>query len=103
MPDQKSTHERLLINAADCELIGSLSVDAAPRATFRRLAAQFRDLALKVKAEMARGIPTALVSDSEFLLQNAKEIRELAFKYPEESIRTELLRMAKEFEDLAET
>lgn len=54
MQDLKARLEKLLTDAADCELIGSLATDTAKRATFRRLAEQFRIMAEELKAEIAR-------------------------------------------------
>ena len=54
MHDLKAQLEKLLTDAADCELIASLSPDLAKRVTFRRLADQLRGLAAGIKTEIAR-------------------------------------------------
>jgi hypothetical protein len=54
MQDLKDRLEKMMADAADCELIGSLATDAAKRAMFRRLAEQFRAMAEELKAGIAR-------------------------------------------------
>lgn len=49
MSDYKERIEKLEIDAADCELIGNLASDEAKRATFLRIAAQFRATAEQLK------------------------------------------------------
>ncbi len=53
MKDLKSKLEKLLTEAQDCDLIGNLATDSAKRATFRRMAAQFREMAEELKADIA--------------------------------------------------
>ena len=54
MDELKTRLEKLLADAEDCELISRLAEDVTKRATFRRLAAQFRKMADEVKAEIAK-------------------------------------------------
>jgi len=54
MDELKARLEKLLADAEDCELIGRLAEDVAKRATFRRLAEQFRAMAEEVKATIAQ-------------------------------------------------
>ena len=54
MQDLKARLEKLMADAAECELICNLATDTAKRATFRRLAEQFRSMADEIKAEIAR-------------------------------------------------
>ena len=53
MQDLVAKREKLLQEAADCELIGSLTHDAKKRETFRNLAIQLKILANGVAAEIA--------------------------------------------------
>ena len=99
MRDFKERIDKLLTDAADCELIGNLAGDPTKRTSFRHLAGQFRTIALRLKAEMEGAAPPE--SEREFLLRNAKEFRELAAVSHEDEIRTGLLRIAAEFEQLA--
>ena len=52
MQDFKAKLEKLLAEAEDCDLIGNLAGDAAKRATFRRLAAQLREMAGQLHTEL---------------------------------------------------
>jgi hypothetical protein len=54
MEELKARLEKLLADAEDCELISRLADDIAKRATFRRLAEQFRAMAEEVKATIAQ-------------------------------------------------
>lgn len=54
MQDLKDRLDKLLADAADCELIGNLAHDISKRATFRRLAEQFHAMADEVRAEIAQ-------------------------------------------------
>ena len=45
--------EKLIADAAECDMISNLAADAAKRASFRRLAEQYRQMAEEVKAEIA--------------------------------------------------
>src|SRR5689334_23345462 len=99
MQDFKSRYEKLLTDAADCELIGGLAVDQTKRASFRRLAEQLHDIAAQLKADMDGGAaPEQPISDREFLLRHAKECRDLAAASDEAKIRADPIRMAEEFE-----
>ena len=51
--DLKSRMEKLLADAADCDLIASSAADLRKRATFRRMAEQFRVMAAELKSEIA--------------------------------------------------
>ncbi len=53
MQDLKAKLEHLLEEAQDCDLIGNLATDPAKRATFRRMAAQFRAMAEQLEADIA--------------------------------------------------
>jgi hypothetical protein len=53
MKDLQARREKLLVDAADCELICNLAPDAGKRATFRRLARQLRQMADYIDAEIA--------------------------------------------------
>jgi hypothetical protein len=59
MKDLQAKLEQLLAEAHDCELIGNLATDQAKRTTFRRMAAQFREMADELKADIAARIATA--------------------------------------------
>ena len=54
MKDLQAKLERLLADAHDCDLIGNLATDHDKRATFRRMAAQFREMAEQLRADIAR-------------------------------------------------
>ena len=94
----------LLSDADDCDLIGNLASDAANRRTFRKLAHAFRQIAEELKRDIDRRKAgpdqrsLREMSDREFLLHQAREFRELAAGVAEESIRSELLRLASDFE-----
>jgi hypothetical protein len=49
----KNRMEKLLADAADCDLIAGLAADIRKRATFRRMAEQFRTMATELKREIA--------------------------------------------------
>jgi hypothetical protein len=99
---------RLLSDAADCDLIGHLATDGAKRTTFRRLAQEFRQIAEELKRDIDRRKAgpdqrsLREMSDREFLLHQARAFRELAAGIAEESIRSELLRLASDFEARAD-
>ena len=46
MRDFKYRIDKLLVDAADCEMIGRLATDQGVATSFRRLATQFRDIAV---------------------------------------------------------
>ena len=54
MQDLTSKREKFLQEAADCELIGNLAVDAKKRETFRNLAVQLKKLADDLEAEIVK-------------------------------------------------
>ena len=54
MQDLQARLEKLETDAADCELIGSLANDAHKRATFRRLAQDYTEMAARIRAEIDR-------------------------------------------------
>jgi hypothetical protein len=54
MHDLRARHQKLLVDAADCEMIGALASDAEKRETFRRLAQDLRKLAEDLHAEIIR-------------------------------------------------
>lgn len=54
MKDLLERRDKLLADAADCDLISRLAADQAKRAMFRRLAEQCRQMADELKAEIAR-------------------------------------------------
>jgi hypothetical protein len=56
MKDLKAKLDHLLAEAHDCDLIGNLATDQAKRATFRRMAEQFREMAEQLKADIAARI-----------------------------------------------
>ena len=113
MQDLKDRREKLLAEATDCELIGNLATDDAKRATFRRLAQQFRTIAEQLKADMDQGGMTTAqavrlahlraMPDDAFLRQQATTCRELAACTTDKNIQAELQRLANEFEEKART
>ena len=56
MKDLQAKLEQILAEAHDCDLIGNLATDQAKRATFRRMAAQFHEMAKELKADIAARI-----------------------------------------------
>jgi hypothetical protein len=53
MEDLKARLEKLLTEAADCDLIGKLATDPNKRALFQKLATDLRGLARDVEAVIA--------------------------------------------------
>jgi hypothetical protein len=53
MEDLNTRHEKLLIEAVDCELIGKLATDLKKRALFQKLANDLRSMARDVEAVIA--------------------------------------------------
>jgi hypothetical protein len=51
--DLKAQREKLLANAADCELIANLASEQKKRATFRQLAEQLHQMAAELGKEIA--------------------------------------------------
>ena len=54
MQDLKSRYEKVLADAAECELIRSLATDPDKRKMFSDLAAQYQQMAEALKQEIAR-------------------------------------------------
>jgi hypothetical protein len=52
--DLKKRYEKVLADAAECDLIGSLAADKEKREMFRALAAQYRRMAEALKQEIER-------------------------------------------------
>jgi len=101
MRDFKDRIDKLMVDAADCELIGRLATDQSKRSSFRHLADQFRTIAARLKAEMDGVAVQSPETERVFLLRYAKDFRDLAAASHEENIRAGLLKMAEEFEQLA--
>lgn len=95
MPDLKLKLERLLVDAADCQLIGNLASDAAKREEFRQRAAEFTRLAELVKAQIGER-PRA--SDVAFLREHAQACRHLATGVADETMGASLMDLAAELE-----
>jgi len=53
MQDVKARYEKLITDAADCELIANLATDPAKREAFQQLARQARRMADEFAAEIA--------------------------------------------------
>ena len=56
MQDMKVHHEKLLADAAECELISRLATDAAKRDLFARLAQHLKMLASEIDRAIAQRI-----------------------------------------------
>ena len=97
MPDLKDKLDRLLADAADCELIGRLAADAVKRNEFRQRAEKFRALAEEVRAQ----VTARPRSDIEFLLQQAERCRGLASGLADENMKADLTALASELESKA--
>jgi len=52
MLDLKTKIERLIADADDCELISRLATDVSKRASFRRLAEQYRKMAKQLQDDL---------------------------------------------------
>ena len=59
MKDLLDKREKLLQEAAECELIGSLAQDAKKRETFRSLAVQLKQLADELAEEISERLRPA--------------------------------------------
>jgi len=57
--DMQARLTKLLDDANDCDLIGNLATDPSKRATFRRLAHEFREMAAQLRADIAASQPQA--------------------------------------------
>jgi hypothetical protein len=53
MKDMQAKLSKLLDEANDCDLIGNLATDPRKRATFRRLAHEYRVMAAELRADIA--------------------------------------------------
>jgi hypothetical protein len=61
MHDFKARHEKLLKEAAECDLIANLTTDVEKRALFEKLARDYREMAKdieKIIASRSGGMPT---------------------------------------------
>lgn len=54
MRDMRAKLESLMTEAADCELIANLATDPAKRATFERMARQYRTMIEELKADIGK-------------------------------------------------
>ena len=54
MQDLKARYEKVLADAAECDLIGSLAADEEKRQMFRSLGEQYRRMAEALKQEISR-------------------------------------------------
>jgi hypothetical protein len=54
MEDLKNRLEKVLADADDCELISNLAPDVKKRATFRRLAGDYRAMARRIRSQMGK-------------------------------------------------
>jgi hypothetical protein len=97
MPDLKNKLDKLLSDAADCQMIGSLAADPNTRADYRRRAEEFRALAEQLRSQLIER-PR---SDSEFLLQQALRCRRLAETLADAALKTDVLDLAAELERTA--
>lgn len=52
--DIRARIEKLLADAADCEIVSNLAVDVRKRAQFRRLADQYKAMAAHLQAQLDR-------------------------------------------------
>ena len=59
MKDLKVELEKLLTNAEDCTLIARLATDKDKSETFSRIAAQLREMAAELQADIAARTPKA--------------------------------------------
>lgn len=94
MPDLKLKLEKLLADAADCQMLGSLATDPQKRTEYRQRAEQFRMVAEQVRAQVTQR-PR---SDIEFLLEQAARCRSLAASLADEAMNADLLALASELE-----
>jgi hypothetical protein len=54
MQDLKARYEKVCVDIAECEMIGSLAADADKRKMFRELAEQYKRMADALKKEIDR-------------------------------------------------
>lgn len=95
MPDLKFKLERLLNDAADCQLLGALVTDPAKRDEYRQRAAQFALLAEQVMKQLGER-PRS--SDIDFLREQARACRNLAAGLPDATMTRSLLELAAELD-----
>ena len=57
MQDLIAKREKMLIEAAECEIIANLATDPGKRSTFEHLAKRLRDLARDIEAAIATSRP----------------------------------------------
>ena len=53
MGDMQTRLTKLLDDASDCDLISNLATDQRKRATFRRMARELREVAARLRADIA--------------------------------------------------
>lgn len=53
MEDMQTRLTKLLNDASDCDLISNLATDQRKRATFRRMARELRDVAARLRTDIA--------------------------------------------------
>ena len=92
--------DQLLSDAEDCEFVADLATDPAKGATFRRIALQFRKIAVELKSQMDGG-SIVFGPDDQFLSRAAQRCRDLAASTSDEKVATELRRLAADFEHKA--
>lgn len=97
MPDLKLKLEQLFTDAADCEMVGRLAVDATKRAEYRRRAEELRAVAERVREQIAQRPRT----DTDFLLQQAQRCRDMSSTLADETLKANLLTLASELEQTA--
>ena len=97
MPDLKLKLETLIAGAAECEMIGSLAADPDKRTAYRQKARDMRELAERVRTQIADRPRT----DLEFLTQQALHCRDLAATVADGELQTNLLSLADELEQAA--
>ena len=97
MPDLKLKIEKLLADAADCQILGGLSVDPAKRAEYRKRADEFRELAERIRTQISERPRT----DIEFLFEQARRTRELARTLLDDAMKEDLLVLAADLEQTA--
>jgi hypothetical protein len=97
MPDLKMKLETLIAGAAECEMIGNLAADPSKRAEFRQRARAMRELAERVRTQVADRPRT----DLEFLTQQAQRCRGLAATVADSELQTNMLALAIELEQTA--
>jgi hypothetical protein len=97
MPDFKIKLDKLLTEAAECQLIGNLAADPTKRTEYRRRADEFRALAERVRAQISERPRT----DIEFLIEQAARCRALATTLADAAMKEDLLKLAAELDQTA--